>query len=427
MYPARLENDNRPPVCLPVRFITNAFPDNRMKQLKWLIFAALMALPWLTLELSGNGHHLSQTNPGFTSFLSGLAIVGAAFILSWGAELAERDIPRSLALIALALISVLPEYAVDLHFAWEAGRNPEYKAFAVANMTGANRVIIGIGWSLVAIVYYFKHKQKEIPLDKSQGLELSVLLLATVYSLILPIKGSLSLIDCALFFAMFLYYAARAARGEKHDDDLEGIAGYLDQNLGNVARRVAVIAMFAFAGYAIWLSAEPFAEGLVSTGARYGIDKFLLVQWLAPLASESPEGAIAVIFALKGKGSTGIGALISSKINQWTLLVGAIPLVYCISAGVTTGMELDHRQKEELLLTSAQSFFAAIVIADFHFALWEAILLMTLFIAQFFFPQESIRYIFSGLYLLATVILICTSKVRRQMLWNALLLRNNTT
>lgn len=394
-----------------------------MKQLIWLIFAGILTVPWLALELGGYGHHLVQTNPGLVSVLAGLAIIGAAFILSWGAELAERDIPRSLALIALALISVLPEYAVDLHFAWEAGTKPEYKAYAVANMTGANRVIIGIGWSLVAIVYYFKHKQKEIQLDKSQGLELSLLLLATVYSLVLPLKGTLSLMDCALFFAMFLYYAARAARGERHAEELDGIAGYLDQRLGNGARRTVVLLMFAFAGYAIWLSAEPFAEGLVSTGGRYGIDKFLLVQWLAPLASESPECAIAIIFALKGKGSTGIGALISSKINQWTLLVGAIPLVYAISAGTTVGMELDHRQKEELLLTSAQSLFAAIVIADFRFALWEAMLLMTLFIAQFFFPQEFIRYIFSGLYLVAAIALIATSKVRRQMLWNALLFR----
>lgn len=397
-----------------------------MKRLLWLTVAALTPLPWMFLALSGQGHHLAQTNPGLVSFISGAAIVGAAFVLSWGAELSERDIPRSLALIALALISVLPEYAVDLHFAWEAGKNPEYKAYAVANMTGANRVLIGIGWSLVAIVYYFKHRRKEIPLDNSQTLELSLLLLATIYSFILPLKGSLSLVDCVVLFALFLFYAERAARSEKHDEALGGIAGYLDENLGNTARRLVVLMMFAFAGYAIWLSAEPFAEGLVATGKRSGIDEFLLVQWLAPLASESPEAVIALLFAWKGKGSTGIGALISSKVNQWTLLVGAIPLVYAISAATWGPMDLDHRQKEELLLTSAQSLFAAIVIADLHFALWEALLLMALFIGQLLLPQESIRYIFSGLYFVATTWLIINSPIRRQMLWNALRFRTGS-
>ncbi|MBL8169384.1 MAG: sodium:calcium antiporter [Acidobacteria bacterium] len=394
-----------------------------MKPLIWLFLVLLLPIPWLYLIVTGEAHHLEQTNPALVSLLSGLAIVGAAFVLSWGAELAERDIPRSLALITLALISVLPEYAVDLQFAWEAGKNPEFRAYAVANMTGANRVLIGIGWSLVVIVYYFRHRKDHIILDNSQGLELSLLLLATVYSLILPLKGTLSWIDMVIFFAMFLYYAGRAAKGERHEEDLDGIAGWLDHHLGNGARRALVLIMFAMAGYAIWLSAEPFAKGLVATGKNWGVDEFMLVQWLAPLASESPEAIIALLFALKGKGSTGIGALISSKVNQWTLLVGAIPLVYALSAGHWAGMPLDHRQREELLLTSAQSLFAAIIISDFRFALWEALLLLGLFIAQFFFPQESIRYIFSGVYILAAIILIATSRVRRHMLWSALLLR----
>jgi cation:H+ antiporter len=397
----------------------------QMKFLIWLAVAVAVPLPWVYLALSGQGHHLLETHPGFVSVISGIAIIGAAFVLSWGAELSERDIPRSLALITLALISVLPEYAVDLHFAWVAGKDPAYKAYAIANMTGANRVLIGIGWSLVAIVYYFRHKKNHIPLDKSQGLELSILLLATVYSLVLPLKGTLSLIDCVIFFAMFLFYAGRAARGVRHDEDLGGIAGYLDQRLGNAARRIVVLVMFAFAGYAIWLSAEPFAEGLVSTGRSTGIDEFLLVQWIAPLASESPEAVIALLFAFKGKGSTGIGALISSKVNQWTLLVGAIPLVYAISAASWGAMELDHRQKEELLLTSAQSLFAAVVIADFCFSVREALLLMALFLAQLFFPQEWIRYLFSALYFVLTMALLFKSPVRRRMLWNALLLKNS--
>jgi cation:H+ antiporter len=394
-----------------------------MRTLIWFFIAIAVTLPWMFLALSGQGHHMVGTHPAQVSTLAGIAIIGAAFLLSWATELAERDIPRSLALIVLALISVLPEYAVDLHFAWEAGKDPAYKAFAIANMTGANRVLIGIGWALVAIVYYFKHGKKEIALDNSQGLELSFLLLATIYSFVLPFKGTLSLFDMVIFFAIFLLYATRAARGERHEEDLEGIAGWLDQRLGKVTRRLVIIVMMAFAGYAIWLSAEPFAEGLVTSGRTHGIDEFLLVQWLAPLASESPEAVIALLFAFKGKGSTGIGALISSKVNQWTLLVGAIPLVYALSVGAWVPMDLDHRQKEELLLTSAQSLFAAVVISDFRFALWEALLLLVLFVAQLFIPQESIRYIFSGLYLLAAIIMIFTSRVRRQMLWNALLLR----
>jgi cation:H+ antiporter len=391
-----------------------------MKKYIPLSLSVVVPLPWIFLALTGKAHDF---NPALVSLLSGLAIVGAAFLLGWGAELSERDIPRSLALITLALISVLPEYAIGLHYAWTEGLTMSREGLAVANMTGANRILIGVGWALIAIVYYFKHKRKEIVLDQSQGLEISFLLLATVYSLVIPLKGTLSWVDTIMLFAMFLFYAGRAARGEKHDEELEGIAAELDRMLGNNARRLAVLLMFAFAGFVIWYSAEPFAEGLKETGKAYGVSEFLLVQWLAPLASESPEGMIALLFALKGKGSVGLGALISSKVNQWTLLVGALPLAYGLAAGGMAPMILDSRQKEELLLTSAQSLFAAVVISDFRFALWEAILLLILFTAQLLMPQENIRYIFCGLYLVAAVVMLVMSKTRRRMLWNALLLR----
>jgi cation:H+ antiporter len=391
-----------------------------MKKYLPLIFSVIVPLPWIFLSLTGKTHDF---NPAIVSLLSGVAIVGAAFLLGWGAELSERDIPRALALITLALISVLPEYAIGLHYAWTEGLTRSTQGLAIANMTGANRILIGIGWALIAIVYYFKHKRKEIDLDPSQGLEISLLLLATIYSLVIPLKGTLSWGDMIILFALFLYYAGRAARSEKHDEELEGIAAEIDRKLGNNARRLAVLLMFAFAGVVIWLSAEPFAEGLKETGKTYGVNEFLLVQWLAPLASESPEGLIALLFALKGKGSVGLGALISSKVNQWTLLVGALPLAYGLAAGGMAPMILTGRQKEELLLTSAQSLFAAVVISDFRFSLWEAILLLSLFTAQLLMPQENIRYIFCGLYLVATVVMLVMSKTRRRMLWNALLLR----
>ncbi|MFN7929823.1 MAG: hypothetical protein U0Y68_18140 [Blastocatellia bacterium] len=53
-------------------------------------------------------------------------------------------------------------------------------------------------------------------------------------------------------------------------------------------------------------------------------------------------------------------------------------------------MILDGQQKEELLLTSAQSFFAAVLISDFRLSLWEATLLFTLFAAQLFFPDPQV-------------------------------------
>ena len=83
----------------------------------------------------------------------GLAVVGAAFMLAWAAEAAQVDISAGLALALLALVAVLPEYAVDFVFTWKAGKNPaEFAPDALANMTGGNQLLIGAGWSLVVLV-----------------------------------------------------------------------------------------------------------------------------------------------------------------------------------------------------------------------------------------------------------------------------------
>ena len=76
----------------------------------------------------------------------GIAVVGAAVLLAWAAETAQLDISGSLAIALLALIAVLPEYAADLYFAYTAGHEPEYAQYAAANMTGSNRLLLGLGW-----------------------------------------------------------------------------------------------------------------------------------------------------------------------------------------------------------------------------------------------------------------------------------------
>ena len=56
------------------------------------------------------------------------------------------------------------------------------------------------------------------------------------------------------------------------------------------------------------------------------------MQWLAPLASEAPECIITSLFAWRLLGVAGLGALVSSKVNQWTLLVGTIALVFNLAS-----------------------------------------------------------------------------------------------
>lgn len=389
----------------------------RRRDLVWFVFGLCLPLPWIMAEaLKGLGIQVEVV-----AMLAGLAVLGAAFMLAWSCEIAERDIPQSLALLVLALVGVLPEYAIDLHFAWQAGIDPAYAGYATANMTGANRMLIGLGWTSVVLVACWKTQSEELAIHPRQSLELRFLIWATLYSFIIPLGGEISLLDAAVLLLLFAAYVRAAMGGDTPEVDLEGPAALIDREFKDIGRRVWAVGLFFFAGYAIYVSAEPFAESLVTMGHRYDIDEFLLVQWIAPLASESPEFIVAIIFALRLRGSIGIGALVSSKVNQWTLLVGALPIAYAISSGSFSGLPLDGRQTEELLLTSAQSLFAAILLSTLSVTKRSALLLATLFLAQLFLTTPLIRNGFTVAYLLLSFGVLAFGPAERRQAFFALL------
>ena len=161
-----------------------------MRQALGLIaLATLVTVPALYLRLTG-----SHTELVADTTLYGLAIVAAAFLLAWAAEAAEVDISQALAVAFIAFVAVLPEYAVDLTFAWKAGQDPEFAPYAVANMTGSNRLLIGLGWSVVFLIFWIRTRGRVLSLDRSNALDVVALASATLYSFTIPLKGSISLL-----------------------------------------------------------------------------------------------------------------------------------------------------------------------------------------------------------------------------------------
>ncbi|MGZ5128190.1 MAG: sodium:proton exchanger [Actinomycetota bacterium] len=342
------------------------------------------------------------------ALIFGLAIVGAAFLLSWAAEVAQLDISAGLAIAILALIAVLPEYAVDFVFAWKGGQSfaatgaaclpidggtESPCSLALANMTGANRLLIGIGWTMVVFVTFYRLRKTGklrkggprwagVVLDREHSIEISFLAVATLYSLSLPLKHSITLVDAAVLVTIFVLYTIRVSRAPAEEPHLVGPARYLG-TFGDTKRRATIITMFVVAATVILLSAESFAEALVAAGENFGVSEFLLVQWIAPLASEAPELLVAGLYAWRLNSNAALGTLVSSKVNQWTLLVGTLPIVFAISSGTLHGLPLDAMQREELFLTAAQSFFAVAVISSLSMSLREAGFLFGLFWIQF--------------------------------------------
>jgi cation:H+ antiporter len=226
------------------------------------------------------------------------------------------------------------------------------------------------------------HRETEVRLERSHSVEIAFLAVATIYSLTLPLRSTISLIDAAVLIAIFAAYTWRIARSPAEEPHLVGPARYI--GCFSVARRRATVAgILVFSAAVILLCAEHFAEALVGTGAEFGISEFLLVQWLAPLASEAPELLVAGLYAYRLNTNAGLGTLVSAKVNQWTLLVGTLPIVFAITSSSLHGLPIDATQREELLLTAAQSAFAVMILANLSISVREALALFGLFWAQF--------------------------------------------
>jgi cation:H+ antiporter len=338
----------------------------------------------------------------------GAAVVAASFLLAWAAEAAQIDVSGGLATALLALIAVLPEYAVDLYYAYVSGHNADYTQYAAANMTGSNRLLMGLGWPVVVLVSILvarksgSDKPTGLTLEPANRVELGFLLIAGVFAFVIPASGQIQFGLGLALLAWFGFYLYKISHGDVEEPELIGTAAALGE-LPDGRRRVAVIGLFLVSAGVILLCAKPFADNLVAAGTELGINRFLLVQWLAPLASEAPEFIIATIFATRGKGTAAIATLISSKVNQWTLLIGSLPIAHLLGGGGFS-LLLDSRQVEEVLLTATQTMMGVALILALRFHRAAACTLLGLFVVQFPIFSTQGRLLLCGVYTAVAIV-----------------------
>ena len=364
-----------------------------------VVWLATEALPMLGVDAPAALEGLPTI---VTVFITGLAVLGASFLLAWAAETAEKDVPRPFAIAVLAVLAVAPEYSVDALYAWNAGalagtaRGAEAGNLAVANMTGANRILIGIGWSGIALFTLYRTKSKldaavehrsgfladVVTLDRDIGLDIVFLFMATLWAFLVPFGGGIDALDMVILVGLYVSYIVIVLRGDiDPEEEHVGVPAYL-QSFPKTQRISIVLLLFAYSGAMIFTAVEPFAHGLEHLGLQIGVPSFFMIQWIAPLASESPELIVVAYLVNKARSTAGFNALISSKLNQWTILIGTLVLVHSLALGQYGVLAFDEKQAIEIWLTAAQSFFAISILVNFEISGREAVALLALFVSQ---------------------------------------------
>jgi cation:H+ antiporter len=343
---------------------------------------------------------------------TGLAIASAGFALAWGTESLQFVVSQALALAVLALVNVLPEYSVEVVLAYRGATNSTLLHYATASMTGANRILLGLGWPVVFALTSLAARRAGTPsssltLDRKQSVPVAFLGLSTLYSFVIALKGTLGLEDAAVLLALFAAYVFLAsrqpARSSEPAEELEGPARAVSK-LKGLRKAAAILFFIGVSALAILYGSGPFVSSFLAIAASLNLGtgtQYLLIQWLTPLLTELPETVTVFYWAAKtGKGPLALAGLVSSKLNQWTILVATIPTVYAVALGGFAEIHLTQLQVGEIFLTAAQSLYGFACLIDLKFSRLEASLLLTLFLTQFVLPE--VRLEVSVAYLVLT-------------------------
>lgn len=321
-------------------------------------------------------------------------ILLASVLIAWGAEAAQFFVAQGFALAMLAWLQTLPEFAVEAVLAWHQERE-----LLLANLTGALRLLVGLAWPVIYVTAAYFHRKRTgrplraITLHTHHSVEVVGLIVPLCYAVFIWWKRDLHVYDGIILifvYAAYLFLLTKLPPEEQEAiDDLERVPRAIAK-APPVTRTVSILGCFAVGGALIYFTAEPFLGSLIAVAAAVGIPTFLVIQWLAPVISEFPELASTFYFARQDdKAPMALMNIVSSNINQWTLLVAMLPIVFSFGAGAVSSIAFDAEQESELLLTIAQGFVGLAFLLNMKLEWWEASLLLVLYLGQAVFANTA--------------------------------------
>jgi cation:H+ antiporter len=318
----------------------------------------------------------------------GIGVVGAGFLLAWAADAGEAVFSGGLVLAAVALVAVLPEFVIEIRFAYiqETG-------LVTANLTGATRLLLTGAVAMPLVVTYIARRrgQGAAPFQLAAGrrLELAILLIAGTFAIQIVARGTLTIIDGVILIALYVLYARRVQGTEDEEPAVVGVAAGLLTLLPQY-RRLAIAGLIVVAGAVILTIANPFADALLATGGSLGIDPYHLIQSVVPAASEAPEFVVVAVLVANRRPAQGLALFLASSVSQWTLAMGALPFAYAAGGGGMS-MPLAGRELLELTFTIALTLFLVAALSVLRPERFDAWLAIGIFAVQFIYPYAFVR------------------------------------
>jgi cation:H+ antiporter len=358
--------------------------------------AAAFTAPGVLVRLAGGA-----AAPPIQVVAYGAAVVAAAFMLAWATEAAQVDIGHGIVIAVVAFVAILPEYIVELHYAFSG--QAEY---VTANLTGASRLLLGFAVALPAVVGLLRGRWGVAPIARlslasPHRLELAILALASLWTVRGLTRGELTLLDAAVLIFLYALYLRRVAVIGGDGPPPIGVAAQIEA-LPRAQRKRWVRGLMLYAAAVILLTAVPFGDAVLATGAAIGIKPYLMLQWIVPIATEAPELVVAFVLLTHGRGGQSLAVLLAGAVSQYTLALGSMPLAYQLGAGVGA-LPLPARERIELLLTVGVALYAVAALIMLRLSRADSALMLALFCAQFLLPSVFTRSSFAVIFWIVAI------------------------
>jgi cation:H+ antiporter len=323
-----------------------------------------------------------------TAFGLGVGLVGASFMLAWAADAGEAVFAGGLVLAAVALVGVLPEYIIEVHFAFT-----QQAGLVTANLTGATRILLtgAVGLPLAVALLARRNHGVPAPIEVSahRRLELGMLLVSAIFAVQIVARASLTVFDGIFLLGLYVVYAFRIQGTPDEEPAVVGVgAGLL--TLPPRFRRAAIGGLILASAAVVITIATPFTEALLLTGARVGFDPYLLVQSVVPLTTEAPELVVVAVLVANRRPTQGLAVFLASSVSQWTLGLGSLPIAY-LAGGHEIAMPLAGREQIELGFTAAVTLFAVAALATLRPERVDASLIAGVYLVQLIYHAPSVR------------------------------------
>jgi cation:H+ antiporter len=353
--------------------------------------AATCTVPGLLVRLSGGAAPYPLQLVAY-----GIAVVAAAFMLAWACEAAQVDVASGLVVAVVAFVAILPEYIVEVHYAFIGSAE-----YVTANLTGASRLLLGFCVAMPAVVALLPKRwrpERVGPLELAPSHRVDLLILATsaVWGLLATVRGELTLFDGAVLVSLYAFYLWRVGRTDGEPPTLIGVPAQL-ADLPRPERRRWAGGLMLYAGFVILLTAVPFGDAVLGTGQLVGISPYLLLQWVVPVATETPELVVALVLLTHGRGGQSISVLLAGAVSQYTLALGTLPVAFAVGAGVGP-LPIMGREQIELFLTAAVALFAVAAFINLRVSRGDASIMLALFAAQFLLPTVFTRAVIAVIF-----------------------------